>query len=122
MNVCHLLIVINKIKGKTMKLIKQAKFSLLAFVAIATISTQTLADDKAQQAFDFNDVTCWDIMILNDNERPYALTMLYGYRAGKNGKTTHTGVDIEKTLSKTGELCKDKPDMKALMALDEVLK
>jgi hypothetical protein len=118
-----------------MKLKKNTKLTLLAFVALATFSTQIIAnepsketvvkttvEDKTQESFDFADITCWDIMTLSDQDRPAALTLLYGFHAGKNGISTHTGGDIEKTLTQTGEICAENPDKKALATLEDILK
>jgi hypothetical protein len=114
-----------------MKLIKHTKLTLFAFVALATLSTQiianeqskeTVVENKAQKSFDFTDITCWDVMTLSDKDRPYALMLLYGFHAGKNGISTHTGVNIEKVLTQTGEICAENHDKKAFAVLEEILK
>lgn len=108
-----------------MNLKKHKKYSMLLIFAVVlmTIATQITAHDESkQESFDFAELTCWDVMVLSDQDRPYALTLLYGYLAGKNNISIHTGENIEKVLKKTGEICTDKPDDKVLIVIQQIIK
>jgi len=96
---------------------------LIFTVALMTIAIQATAHDESkQEAFDFAEISCWDIMVLSEKDRPYALTLLYGYLAGKNNISIHTGEKIEQVLKKAGEICADKPDAKALTIIQKIIK
>ncbi|WP_395375826.1 HdeA/HdeB family chaperone [Marinicella sp. W31] len=111
-----------EIKAKREDSMSMSKKIMKLLIAFALIfSMQIQADDVNKDTFDFTELVCWDIMLLDEKERPYALTLLYGYQAGLNKKNTHTGKDVELVLNKAGELCESNPDMKALDAIAAAL-
>ncbi len=96
---------------------------LIFTVVLMTTATQVTAHDESkQEPFDFAELTCWDIMVLSEQDRPYALTLFYGYVAGKNNIAIHTGENIKNVLKKTGEICTDKPDDKVLTVIQQIIK
>jgi len=108
-----------------MKSNNYTKYSLLLIFAVVlmTVATQITAHDESkQESFDFAELACWDVMVLSEQDRPYALTLLYGYAAGKNNIAIHTGENIKNVLKKTGEICTDKPDDKVLTVIQQIIK
>ena len=89
---------------------------------IAAFSTSAFADghgDKAEpatkvessdQAFDLSELTCWDVMTLEEAERGTVLFLYYGYVSGVKGELVHDGATISKLLTQLGEHCSDNPD------------
>ena len=107
-----------------MNLTRYTKYRMRSIIVIVlmTVVTQITAhDDPKQESFDFAEISCWDIMVFSEKDRPYALTLLYGYLAGKNNISIHTGEKIEQVLEKTGEICADEPDEKALTIVQKII-
>lgn len=103
--------------------LKTNKYSWLLLLLMVGFSFHLSAHetkrDTKQETFDFSDLSCWDVMLLNEEERALALTLVYGYQAGVDNKKIHSGEKIEKTLSSTSQLCEENPDMKILAAISK---
>ena len=99
--------------------------TLLCSAALATLlsTTPALADghgdhgDKAkssepakEQSFDLSELTCWDVMTLEEAERGTVLFLYYGYVSGVKNELVHDGATITKVLTTLGEHCNENPD------------
>ncbi len=101
--------------------LKKYNYISMAFLFLIGPSLQVSAEDNKhdtkQDKFDFTELLCWDVMLLEEQERALALTLVYGYQAGVAANKIHTGEKIEKTLTSTRQLCEKNPDMKILAAV-----
>jgi hypothetical protein len=109
-------------------LIKDKKYNylimaFLIFAGFSSLASTHIQEQEAKQdSFNFSELTCWDILLVNEEDRPTALTLVYGYQAGVKSKATHTASQIKDTLTKTGEVCESNPDMKVISAIEEATK
>lgn len=98
---------------------------MLAVIVSATLTTTTqiaYADDHAKgeataaasASFDLSEMTCWDVMTLEEAERGTVLFLYYGYVSGTKGELVHDGATIAKILTQLGEHCNENPDDKLL--------
>lgn len=100
----------------------QFKKTFILSSLIATIGFSAFAADKeiaksdpAEEA-SLETVTCWEIMTLPEKDRDFALVLLYGYNAGKQNQAIQSGEKIAERIAVAGQLCGEKPDMKAVDA------
>lgn len=66
--------------------------------------------------FDLETITCWEVLSAPEDATEYALTLLYGYSAGKTGANTQSGDRINTLVSAAAETCSANPDMPAYQA------
>lgn len=92
-------------------------FSLL--IASSFLLANSAVAQDSSEVFDLSQITCWDVMTLDDNDRMYALAILFGYVAGLNGKSQQSGDMIERALTQTGEVCGNNPDRGALSVMQD---
>ena len=68
------------------------------------------AKDEQNQSFNLSEMTCWDVMTLDEAERGTVLFLYYGYVSGTKGELVHSGQSIASTLAALGEHCSENPD------------
>ncbi len=98
-------------------------FSTLLFSAalVSTFTASTaLADghgskdhegkSSTEQSFDLSELTCWDVMTLEEAERGTVLFLYYGYVSGVKNELIHDGGTITKVLTQLAEHCNENPD------------
>ena len=68
------------------------------------------SESAVEQSFDLSELTCWDVMTLEEAERGTVLFLYYGYVSGVKGELVHNGETIAKTLTQFGEHCNENPD------------
>lgn len=71
-------------------------------------------EETQPQSFDLSELTCWDVMTLEDADRGTVLFLYYGYVSGAKGELKHDGQTIAKILSDLGNYCNENPDDKLL--------
>ncbi len=103
---------------------KKLYAQFLMLLIMLFVSNLTLAHDVKEKDnnFKFSQITCWDLLLLTEEQRPHALTMVYGYQAGMNGTDIQDGKMIEHVLKKTGKICENEPDSEVLILMSKVLK
>ena len=89
---------------------------LIAAGLIASLSA-ALAEDHSD-SFNIETITCWELTGLEEADRAPALTLIYGYVAGKHDREVHEGSAIGKALEKVGQLCESNPDMYVASAVE----
>lgn len=97
---------------------------IISVLSIAAIGITVLAnaqetdpfEEAANEPFDLERITCWEVNTLPDEDTGYVLVMLYGYSAGKQNKSEQTGQEIADTIINAGETCSENPDMAAYEA------
>lgn len=95
------------------------KMFCTAFVLIASgiFSLNTIAQDEELE-FNVETITCWDVMLLDEEERSYAFILLFGYHAGKsNSASVMSGETIEASLNKALIYCEENPDNPAIWSM-----
>ena len=100
-----------------MRLLKKTLINVVlpCFVFFAA---NVLADDmtKADEKFQLDTITCWEVLTASEEDTAYALVLLYVYNSGLDKQTKHSAKEIETTIATTGEVCSANPDMSALKA------
>lgn len=103
-----------------------ARFTLGSMVAAAVMAIGVTANAKAvdekvdplafssSQAADLKTLTCWEVVTLAEDDRAFAMTLLYGYDQGTKGDANITPRDIQISIITTMQECVDKPDAKVL--------
>lgn len=99
---------------------RQTFFSGLALATAAGFSFAASAQEEASTAEEFNltEISCWDVMTLEEGERTSALLLIYGYHAGATNAPMMSGNMIEADLAKVSEYCGENPDANAIDALN----
>lgn len=70
----------------------------------------------SKEVFNVEELTCWDLSTLAEEDAGYAATLLYGYAQGKAGDATQTPSKIEYALGEISTKCAGSPDMLVLDA------
>ena len=107
-----------EIKMKLSNKVHKAIISALAVTLLSACSTTMIKADKNSVtseispniSFDLNQVSCWDAMTLESEERDYLLFLLYGYSSGVVAKNKQSGEGIKNALISVGTHCVDNPD------------
>jgi|GEM_PF-5041814 len=103
-------------------------------VAIATcaatvmgVGTSAIAQDakemvdplalSSSQAADLKMLTCWEVVTLSEDDRAFAMTLLYGYNQGSKSDSSITPRDIQIAIINTMQNCVDTPEAKVLDVL-----
>lgn len=66
--------------------------------------------DPDKIPFNIEEITCWNIATLPQQEANLAMILVYGYNVGARGNNTTTGEHITKTMQATATYCADNPD------------
>lgn len=85
------------------------------------VASNTYADEKDQNSADFDAVTCWEVSNLSEEDKTFALVLLYGYNAGKSNDSIHSTEKMAKIIEGAGEVCAENPDMVAIQAFEKVV-
>ncbi len=99
---------------------KQVKTTLIGAL-IATFGlfiVGAFAQSADQTEFNLEAVTCWEIITLPEENEIPLLMLLYGYDAGKEGKSTMSGALIESDLENLVDYCEENPDTPAVQAIN----
>lgn len=89
-------------------------------ISLLAVSSVTIAEhhgDKADTAaseastsFNLSELTCWDVMTLEQADRDTVLFLFYGYVSGVKGELEHDGESMQKILGQLGTHCSENPD------------
>lgn len=99
-----------------------AKSAILGLSAAALMSTAAVAQDgnlAPDVQIDLKDVTCWDVVTLNEDDRASVMTMLYGYSIAQKGSSTISPEAVQVAIVLTMADCVEKPDAKVHTVLLE---
>ena len=66
---------------------------------------------------DLKAMTCWDLVTMAEDDRGYALVLLYGFARGEMGQARFSPRAIQVAAVNTIQECVDKPDANALEIL-----
>ena len=99
-----------------------------AIAASALLSSPALAADEkkeeanpyglsSKQSADLKTLSCWEVVTLADEDRAFAMTLLYGYAMGEKGKSEIKPRDIQVAIVTTMTKCVDTPDAKVFDVL-----
>ena len=105
------------------------KLTIIAAAATALTACETLKTDTSTDAvavetadssieFNLEEITCWEVLTAPEDATEYALTLLYGYAAGKSGERVQSGDRIESVVAAAATTCADNPDMPAYQAFE----
>ncbi len=109
---------------------KKTLIAGLALAGLAISPTQTVAQEQPSQTevdplglaseemFDLAEMRCWDMVTLNEDDRGFALVLLYGYASGKASKSTVSAREVQVAVVNTMQECVDKPDALVLDILE----
>lgn len=110
-----------------MKLTKVLTGMVLAGSAIAlngaSAQEAALAQSEAplgletDETIDLAELRCWDMVTLSEDDRGFAMVLLYGYAQGEKGVSTMSPRDVQVAVVNTMQECVDKPDAKVLDVL-----
>lgn len=91
--------------------------AVLACTVFFTTNAFADGDEKvANEKFQLDTITCWEVITLPEKDTAFALLLIYGYNAGLSGQAAQSGSMIEKTITAAGKTCGENPDMPALDA------
>ena len=84
------------------------------------MSTAALAQDTSDETtglspdvqIDLKEVTCWDVVTLNEDDRASVMTMLYGYATAKQGTSIISPEAVQVAVVLTMADCVEQPDTK----------
>ncbi|QYJ08337.1 HdeA/HdeB family chaperone [Qipengyuania flava] len=87
-------------------------------LAAAPLAAQPADSQTAANPFALNsDITvdvsqlrCWDIVTLSEDDRAFAMVLVYGFAQGQAGATVFSPRDIQVAVVNTMMECVDKPD------------
>lgn len=74
-------------------------------------------DELSSEPFDINNITCWDVVTLADDDASFVTAMLIGYTNGKAGAAEMSAKGIFDKVAALDKACADNPDMMAIDAL-----
>ena len=68
---------------------------------------------------DLKELTCWEVVTLNEDDRASALILLYGHAIGSQGTSVVSPQDAQVAIVSTMTDCVDKPDatVQSIMAI-----
>ncbi len=97
-----------------------SKSTFLGVSAAFLLSTSASAQDTSTETsdlapdtpIDLTEVTCWDVVTLNEDDRASVMTMLYGYATAKKGTSVISPEAVQVAVVLTMTECVDKPDAK----------
>ncbi|KEO90487.1 hypothetical protein EH31_10390 [Erythrobacter longus] len=72
---------------------------------------------ESDEKLDLADLRCWDVVTLNEDDRGFAMVLLYGYARGEKGVSAMSPRDVQVAVVNTMQECVDKPDAKVLDVL-----
>lgn len=101
------------------------KITMIALLPIATLvlagcettqSMETAGEMAApskftKDVFNLEEITCWDMATLSEDDASYAATMLYGYAMGKRADAKQSPERLEAALGEISKTCAGNPDM-----------
>ena len=100
---------------------KTTNMILIIFMAFLLLGKSS-AENSSEHSFLFSEITCWDLLLLSEEERPNALVMIYGYHAGLNKHDKQDTNQVSKVLIDAGKKCENLPDSQVLDVLSELMK
>ena len=74
-----------------------------AFEAVA--ETMANVQVRADEAFNLEETSCWEVMTISGDQQAFATLLLYGYAAGRVGQSLHSGAKIGNTLARAKTYC-----------------
>ncbi len=96
----------------------------LSIAAAAIVAAPVAAQDEAAEGqtsglestetLSLAELRCWDVVTLGEDDRAFALVLLYGYASGAKGEATMSPRAVQVAVINTMQECLDKPDAKAL--------
>ncbi len=103
------------------------KSAFLTVSAALLMGSPAMAQDAGEDTYglspdvpvDLETVSCWDVVTLNEDDRAYVMTMLYGYAAAKKGTSTISPEAVQVAIVLTMTDCVEKPDDKVHAVLLE---
>ena len=69
---------------------------------------------EAADPFDLNELICWDIITLNDDDRAFAMVLLFGFAQGQKNDANVSPRDVQVAVVNTIHACVDSPDSKVI--------
>ncbi len=88
--------------------------SLLLICNVSFAGHHEKGEEKSEQevstSFNLSELTCWDVMTLEEADRDTVLFLFYGYVSGVKGELEHDGKTMTKILSQLGTHCSENPD------------
>ncbi len=102
------------------------KATLLGAAAMLSFTPAYAQDDEAAatglattEKVDLEKLRCWDVVTLAEDDRAFAMTLLYGYVIGTQGKSETSPRNVQVDVVNTMTKCVDTPDEKVLDVLKE---
>ncbi|WP_298465998.1 HdeA/HdeB family chaperone [uncultured Erythrobacter sp.] len=108
------------------------KKSLIAGFALAGslfAASHAFANESAQKqdlgdfglestdVVDLGELRCWDMVTLSEDDRAFAMVLLYGFARGQASESKMSARDVQTAVVNTMLECVDKPNEKALDVL-----
>nr|WP_298895674.1 HdeA/HdeB family chaperone [uncultured Altererythrobacter sp.] len=113
---------------KTTKIIGMG--TVLAALAFAPLAANDAKEQQTPQVedtynfglesgepFDLSAISCWDIVTLSEDDRAFAMVLLFGYAQGEAGQSVVSPQEIQVAVVNTMMECVDKPDDNAIDVL-----
>ena len=98
-----------------------AAMSLVAAPIAAQESNEVEVDDyfglESAEKVDFATLRCWDVVTLSEDDRAFAMVLLYGYARGEMGDGNASPRDVQTAVVNTMMECVDTPDATVLDVL-----
>ncbi len=85
---------------------------LMGTSAVAQVASDEIGGLSPDVQVDLKEVTCWDVVTLNEDDRASVMTMLYGYATAKKGISTISPEAVQVAIVLTMADCVEKPDDK----------
>ncbi len=92
-----------------------AKSAILGLTSVALMSTSAVAQDEGlapATPVDLKEVSCWDVVTLNEDDRASVMTLLYGYSIAQKGSSVISPEAVQVAIVLTMTECVEKPDTK----------
>lgn len=72
---------------------------------------------ESTEKLDLTTLRCWDVVTLSEDDRAFALVLLYGFARGQSSESEMSARDVQVAVVNTMTECVDKPDDKILDVL-----
>ncbi len=98
------------------------KSAIFGLAAATVMSPSAVAQDYGlapATPVDLKEISCWDIVTLNEDDRASVMTMMYGYSIAQKGTSTISPEAVQVAIVLTMTDCVEKPDAKVHQILSE---
>jgi len=96
------------------------KYRIYALIIVLFVSPSYAANNKAEEVFDLQTISCEKLLSLKEQSRDYLFFFLYGFSAGLVEDYEHSVNKIERAVEIVGNKCSENKKMKAVDVINSI--